>query len=131
MSLAEGLRIYFGSAEKRIVLVGVGNPMRADDGVGPKIIELLQERPTENALLINAESVPEAFTGMVEMYKPTHVLLIDAANFRGQVGETRLITGAQIGGHALSTHSLPLNLFISYIEKSIEVPVILLGRPYS
>ena len=127
MELAEGLRGYFGDGENRVVLVGVGNPMRADDGVGPKVIELLQERPLENVLLINAETVPEAFTGKVEKYKPTHVMLIDAANFRGQVGEARLITGAQIGGQALSTHSLPLTLFISYIEKSVDVPVILLG----
>ncbi len=127
MELAGGLRDYFGDGENRVVLVGVGNPMRADDGVGSKIIELLQKRRLENVMLINAETVPEAFTGKVEKYKPTHVMLIDAANFRGQVGETRLITGAQIGGQALSTHSLPLSLFISYIEKSIDVPVILLG----
>ena len=127
MVLADGLLDYFGDGERRIVLVGVGNPMRADDGVGPKIIELLQERHLENVLLINAETMPEAFTGKVEKYKPTHVMLIDAANFRGQVGEARLITGAQIGGQALSTHSLPLTLFISYIEKSMDVTVILLG----
>ena len=127
MELAGGLRDYFGDGENRVVLVGVGNPMRADDGVGSKIIELLQKRLLENVMLINAETVPEAFTSKVEKYKPTHVMLIDAANFRGQVGETRLITGAQIGGQALSTHSLPLSLFIHYIEKSIDVPVILLG----
>jgi len=127
MELAGGLRDYFGDGENRVVLVGVGNPMRADDGVGPKIIELLQKRLLENVMLINAETVPEAFTGKVEKYKPTHVMLIDAANFRGQVGEARLITGAQIGGQALSTHSLPLSLFIRYFEKSIDVPVILLG----
>jgi len=127
MELAGGLRDYFGDGENRVVLVGVGNALRGDDGVGVKIIELLQERRLENVMLINAETVPEAFTGKVEKYKPTHVMLIDAANFRGQVGETRLITGAQIGGQTLSTHSLPLSLFISYIEKSIDVPVILLG----
>jgi len=127
MALADGLREFFGEGEKRVVLVGVGNPMRVDDGVGPKIIELLQERHLENVMLINAETVPEAFTGKVEKRQPTHVMLIDAANFRGQVGETRLITGAQIGGQALSTHSLPLTLFISYIEKSIDASVILLG----
>jgi hydrogenase 3 maturation protease len=107
MSLHDGLREYFGKGERRVVLVGVGNPMRADDGVGPKIIELLEERPLDNVMLLNTETVPEAFTGKVEKHKPTHVMLIDAANFR--------------------THSLPLNIFISYIERSVGVPVILLG----
>ena len=127
MSLEQGLREYFGESEKRVVIVGVGNPIRGDDAVGPRIIELLEEKPMKNVLLLNTESVPEAFTGKVEKFNPTHVLMVDAANFRGEAGETKLITGAQIGGQAISTHSLPLNIFISYIEKSLNVDVLLLG----
>jgi len=127
MSLEEDLRKYFGTGDKRVVIVGVGNPIRGDDAVGPKIIELLESKPIKNVLLLNTESVPEAFTGKVEQFNPTHVLLVDAANFRGMPGETKLITGEQIGGQAISTHSLPLNIFISYIEKSLGISVILLG----
>ena len=127
MSLEEGLREYFGTGEKRIVLVGVGNPIRGDDAVGPRIIELLEPTPMPNVLLLNTESVPEAFTGKVEQFNPTHVLMVDAANFRGAPGETKLISGEQIGGQAISTHSLPLNIFISYIEKSLGIKVLLLG----
>ena len=127
MSLHDGLSEYLGEAPRRVVLVGVGSSMSADDGVGPRIIELLEERPIDDVLLINAETVPESFIGKVEKYGPTHVLLIDAANFRGHVGETRLIIGSQIGGQAVSTHSLPLSIFIKYVEKSIGVQVMLLG----
>ena len=127
MSLEQGLREYFGTEQKRVVLVGVGNPIRGDDAVGPRIIELLEFMPIPDVLLLNTESVPEAFTGKVEQFNPTHVLMIDAANFRGVPGETKLITGEQIGGQAISTHSLPLNIFISYIEKSLGINVILLG----
>ena len=127
MSLEEGLRDYFGTGEKRIVLVGVGNPIRGDDAVGPTIIDLLESTPMPNVLLLNTESVPEAFTGKVEQFNPTHVLMVDAANFRGAPGETKLISGEQIGGQAISTHSLPLNIFISYIEKSLGIKVLLLG----
>lgn len=127
MSLEESLRAYFGEGERRVVLVGVGNPIRGDDAVGPMVIELLEAKPMKNVLLLNTESVPEAFTGKVEEFNPTHVLMIDAANFKGAPGETKLITGGQIGGQAISTHSLPLNIFISYIEKSIGVTVLLLG----
>jgi hydrogenase 3 maturation protease len=127
MSLEQGLREYFGTDERRVVIVGVGNPIRGDDAVGPRIIELLEEKPMKDVLLLNTESVPEAFTGKVEEFKPTHVLMVDAANFRGEPGETKLITGEQIGGQAISTHSLPLNIFITYIEKSLNVSVLLLG----
>ncbi len=132
MTLEQELREYFGVDKRRVVLVGVGNPIRGDDAVGPTIIELLESKPLDDVLLLNTESVPEAFTGKVEEFKPTHVLLIDAANFRGEPGDTKLITGEQIGGQAISTHSLPLNIFISYIEKSLDVSVLLLGiQPYS
>jgi hydrogenase 3 maturation protease len=127
MSLEAELREYFGEDEKRVVLVGVGNPMRADDGVGPKIIELLQEKSLDNVLLINSETVPESFTSKVTGYNPTHVLLVDAANFRGAVGETKMITSTQIGGQAVSTHSLPLTIFINVIERDLNIVVVLLG----
>ena len=127
MTLEQGLREYFGAGPRRVVVVGVGNPIRGDDAVGPKIIELLESTPIDGVLLLNTESVPEAFTGKVEKFNPTHVLLVDATNFRGAAGETKLITGEQIGGQAVSTHSLPLNILISYIEKSLGLSVLLLG----
>ncbi len=127
MALEKGLREYFGEDERRVVLVGIGNPMRGDDGVGVKIIERLEEIGLTGVMLLNTETVPEAFTGKVESYEPTHVLLLDAANFRGLPGETRLIDSEHIGGQAISTHSLPLNIFISYIEMSLGITVLLLG----
>ena len=127
MSLEAELREYFGEDERRVVLVGVGNPMRADDGVGPMIIELLREKPIDNVLLINSETVPESFTSKVTDHEPTHVLLVDAANFRGAAGDTKMITSTQIGGQAVSTHSLPLTIFINVIEHNLNIDVMLLG----
>ena len=132
MSLMKDLRGFFGDGDKRVVLVGVGNPYRGDDGIGPKLIELLETKSLVNVLLLNAGSVPEAFISQVEEYDPTHVLVFDAANFHGAHGETRLISGNEIGGQAISTHSLPLNIFISYVEKNLRIPVLLLGiQPFS
>ena len=127
MSQERVLRDYFSDGKRRVALLGVGNSMRGDDGVGPRIIELLETRPIESVLLLNTQSVPEAFIGKVEEFKPTHILLIDAANFNGAPGETRLITGEQIGGQAFSTHTLPLNIFIAYIEETLSVSVLLLA----
>ncbi len=127
MSLETELREYFGEDKKRVVLVGVGNSLRGDDGVGVKIIELLEMKNLPDILLLNTETVPEAFTDKVTDYKPTHILLLDAANFHGSPGETKLIASDKIGGHAISTHSLPLNIFISYLEYSTSVKTLLLG----
>ena len=127
MDLESQLREFFGEAEKRVALVGVGNPLRGDDGVGVKIIELLEGVALDNVMLLNTETVPEAFTGKVAEHKPTHVLLLDAANFRGELGDVKLIESSKIGGQAISTHSLPLTIFISYIEKMMGAKVLLLG----
>jgi len=127
MAMEQGLREYFGEDERRVVLVGIGNPMRGDDGVGVTIIQRLEEMGLIGVMLLNAETVPEAFIGKVESYEPTHVLLLDAANFGGRPGETKLIDSEHIGGQAISTHSLPLNISISYIEKSLGITVLLLG----
>jgi hydrogenase 3 maturation protease len=127
MNLEEGLREFFGGGEVKAALVGIGNPLRGDDGVGVRIVELLQEDGPPNVLLLNTETVPEAFTGKVVEYNPTHVLLLDAANFRGEPGDVKLIESSKIGGQALSTHSLPLTIFIVYIEKTLGSRVLLLG----
>jgi hydrogenase 3 maturation protease len=127
MNLEEGLREFFGGGEVKAALVGIGNPLRGDDGVGVRIVELLQKDGPRNVLLLNTETVPEAFTGKVVEYNPTHVLLLDAANFRGEPGDVKLIESSKIGGQALSTHSLPLTIFIVYIEKTLGSRVLLLG----
>lgn len=127
MALEEELGEYLGEGERRVVLMGVGNPMRGDDGVGVAIIQLLQDMDLPGVLLLNAETVPESFLGNVESHEPTHVLLVDAANFGGRPGETRLIDSQHIGGQAVSTHKLPLTLSMTYIEKSLGIRVLLLG----
>ena len=127
MSLEAGLREYFGEGKWKVVLIGVGNPLRGDDGVGVRIIEQMQATQLPDVMLLNTETVPEAFTGKVIEYRPTHVLLLDASNFRGEPGEARLIESSRIGGQAVSTHSLPLTIFVSYIEKTLGIRVLLLG----
>jgi len=127
MTLEQQLREYLGEGERRVVLMGVGNPMRGDDGVGVAIIQRLQETPIPGVMLLNTETVPESYIGKVESHDPTHVLLVDAANFGGNPGDTRLIDSQHIGGQAVSTHSLPLTIFITYIEKSLGIRVLLLG----
>jgi len=125
--LEQELGEYLGEGERRVVLMGVGNPMRGDDGVGVAIIQRLQENPIPSVMLLNTETVPESYIGKVESHRPTHVLLVDAANFGGRPGDTRLIDSQHIGGQAVSTHSLPLTIFITYIEKSLGIKVLLLG----
>lgn len=128
MSLRGELSGFFGGPEgRRVVLVGIGSPIRHDDAVGLRVLDLLEGRVPETVLLLKTEIVPESYTGAIRDFSPTHVLLLDAANFGGKPGEARIVPPKMIANATVSTHSLPLNIFIDYIKKSICERVALLG----
>jgi len=131
MVLADDLRAFFGVAEgRRVVLVGIGSPIRGDDAVGLRIVELLEGRKLSDVLLLSTEIVPESYTSRIREFEPTHVLMIDAAHFEGKPGEGRIIPTQKIGGVTLSTHNLPLTIFADYIRNTLCSNVALLGIQY-
>ena len=76
--LKEQLRRFLhGETGGRVVVIGVGNPLRGDDAVGMAVIDHLERRALKNVLLLRAESAPENFTGPIREYEPTHVLMVD------------------------------------------------------
>lgn len=115
------------SNSSRTVILGVGNDLKADDGVGPYIIKQLQNRVPENVELINASTVPENFISHLCDTKPDLTLIIDAALMNNPPGTIRLIDKDSIGGVAFSTHQLPLTFFIEYLLNQIETTVLILG----
>jgi hydrogenase 3 maturation protease len=120
------LKDWFSGARK-VVLAGVGNPIRMDDFVGIRIIQLLQGRVSKNVLLIECETVPESFIQRIVDFNPTHVLLIDAAFLDASPGDSRLLKTEQLINHpAISTHTLPLKIFCDYVGKSTSSKISLL-----
>jgi len=128
MSLRAELQALLGGPEgRRVVLVGIGSPIRHDDVVGLKVLEFLEGKTPKSVLLLPTETVPESYTGAIRDFQPTHVLLLDAANFNGRPGEGRIIPPKAIANTSVSTHSLPLHIFIDYVKKSICGNVTLIG----
>lgn len=111
----------------RCVILGVGNDLKSDDGVGPYIIEQLQGQIPENIELINASTVPENFISHLIESRPDFILIIDAALMKAKPGTIRLIDKDTIGGIAFSTHQLPLTFFIEYLLNEIPVNILVLG----
>jgi hydrogenase 3 maturation protease len=127
MSLREELAGFLGDGDRRVAVMGIGSPIRGDDAAGLLVVEELQGCGLRDVLLVSAETVPESFTGKIRGFGPTHVLMIDAADFRGAPGEARMIPKTVIGGSTISTHSMPLNVLIDFIEKTTRSRVALLG----
>ena len=112
---------------KRVVVAGIGNPIRRDDFVGVKIVQDLQGKVPKNVLLIECETVPESYMQEIVDFKPSHVLLVDAAILGLKPGETGLVLPEQITDFpAITTHVLPLRIFCEYITKMTEAKIALL-----
>ena len=77
-SIQDALEKWFADAG-RVVVAGIGNPIRRDDFVGLKIVQDLEGKVSKNVCLIECETVPENFMQEIVDLKPSHVLLIDAA----------------------------------------------------
>jgi hydrogenase 3 maturation protease len=125
-SIQDALEKWFAGAE-RVVVAGIGNPIRKDDFVGVKIVQDLQGKVPKNVCLIECETVPESFMQEIVDLKPSHVMLIDAAVLGLKPGETRLVFPEQVTNFpAITTHMLPLRIFCEYIAKMTEAKIALL-----
>lgn len=112
---------------KKIVVAGIGNPIRTDDYVGLKIVENLRGKVPENVSLLECETVPENYLSEIEEFKPSHILLIDAAFLELKPGEARLVDAERMMDYsAISTHALPLKIFCEHLKKMIDTKIGLL-----
>jgi hydrogenase 3 maturation protease len=125
-SVQDALKKWFADAEK-VVVAGIGNPIRTDDFVGVKVVQDLKGKVSKNVCLIECETVPESFIQEIVDLKPSHVLLIDAAILGIKPGETRLVFPEQVTDFpAITTHMLPLRIFCEYITKMTKAKIALL-----
>jgi len=112
---------------ERVVVAGIGNPIRTDDFVGVKIVQDLECKVSENVHLLECETVPESFLEPIIEFNPTHVLLIDAAFVGLKPGAARLIDPERIADFpAVTTHMLPLRIFCEYLTKMTGAKIALL-----
>jgi hydrogenase 3 maturation protease len=120
------LKSWFANAG-RVVIAGIGNPIRMDDYVGLKIVENLKGKLPKNVLLLEAETVPEGYLLEIEEFHPSHVLLIDAAFLGLKPGAASLVDASKIAEtSAVTTHLLPLRVFCEYVKQATGAKIALL-----
>jgi hydrogenase 3 maturation protease len=125
-AVEKDLKNWFVDA-KKIVVAGIGNPIRSDDYVGLKIIENLRGKVPETVCLLECETVPENYLSEIENFKPTHVLLVDAAFLELKPGEASLVDSERTMDYsAISTHALPLKIFCEHLKKATDAKIGLL-----
>jgi hydrogenase 3 maturation protease len=109
----------------KLVLVGVGNPLWGDDGAGPALAHRLEGKIP--ALLVDGGEVPEHYWGTIVAYGPQTILVIDAIDWGDTPGSVAILDRVQEKGFPLSTHRIPLNLFLDLLRKETGADVFVLG----
>ncbi|WP_367237793.1 hydrogenase maturation peptidase HycI [uncultured Methanobrevibacter sp.] len=116
MSFRDELVDFLDSFEK-LIIVGIGNELKYDDGVGPYIIsELNKLNLNENILLINAKTVPENFTGKIRKENPSHIILVDACLMGLNPGDYKIVNKDDFADIGISTHSMSLSYFVKFLN---------------
>ena len=126
------------AGEQRTVLVlGVGNSMKGDDGVGPRVAGRLSAVREASAGRLEGDGpvrvaaldcgvTPENYTSVVRRLRPALLLIVDAADMGLAAGECRIIPAERVGALGLSTHSMPLSLFMTYVS-DLASRIVLIG----
>jgi hydrogenase 3 maturation protease len=109
---------------RKLAIIGVGNPLRHDDQVGLEIVHQLNNQFQDaRVLVIESESVPENYLDTIAAFKPSHILILDAALLKLPAGRTRFTESVPAVYSSISSHTLPLHLFTSYLQRIIDVQI--------
>lgn len=111
-----------------LVILCIGNEERGDDAFGPYIAKRLRRaRKRGIAEVIDCGTVPENYTDVVRRIRPTHVIIVDAVDFKGSPGDIILSFEPTFDEVSVSTHKPSLTLLAKYIQGDIGSKIILLG----
>ena len=115
----------------KVVIVGIGNILRGDDGAGPELIKRLEFRKfstlNSKLFLMDVGEVPENYLEKIARCNPDVILLVDAVNLESSPGSIKIVEQDAIRGEGLSTHNASLKLAIEYLKKETKADILLLG----
>ena len=108
-----------------VMLVGIGNRLRGDDGLGPELIERLSGCVT--TIRLDCGEVPERYFGVIEAAQPDSILLIDAVNLGAEPGAAALFKAHELPERVGTTHNVPLSVLASYLAEQTNAKIALLA----
>lgn len=116
---------------KKLVILGVGSPLKSDDAAGIIITERLKEyfKGTDlpQVSIYSGESAPENYTGKIKRLKPDYIIIIDAADINEKPGSIKLIQPDDIDETSFSTHMLPMKIMIDYLIRETGCIITVIG----
>jgi hydrogenase 3 maturation protease len=86
-----------------------------------------RKKTTFEVRVFIGDTAPENLTGEIKRFQPTHLIIIDSADFDAKPGEIRFIDINDIGGTSFCTHMLPTSVLTDYLLKSFKFEVVTIG----
>jgi len=116
ISALEHLKLHL---KGKVLILGIGNTLRSDDGAGSILASRIQDKIP--FIVYDSGSSPENYLGKIIKDKPDTILLVDAVDFGGKAGEIRFLEGEDIQTvNFFSTHDASISLAISYLKNSLK-----------
>jgi hydrogenase 3 maturation protease len=112
-----------------IVVLGVGNSLRGDDGVGPVVAEIIVNLKLSEVIAYNCGMTPENFTGVVRRARPELLVIVDAAEMGLTAGSIRRIPAERIRDTAIGTHMLALSHLVRFLTDVVDQVVFVGVQP--
>ena len=105
--------------------MGIGNPLRGDDGFGPALVERLQGKV--KAVCIDAGNSPESYAGKITKENPDTILFIDAVHLDLPPGQYQILKPEEILKSGFTTHDISPRVFIEYLKSQTKADIYMLG----
>ncbi|MGW1619275.1 hydrogenase maturation protease [Streptomyces sp. NPDC002172] len=108
----------------RVVVVGVGNPLRGDDGIGPAVVEALRGRVPDGTVLEVSDGEPAR---LLDLWRDADtVIAVEALRTHpARPGALHTLTSAEAAGYAragASTHAFGLGDCLALAEALGRMP---------
>ena len=116
------------SSTNKVVLVGMGHPLRSDDFAGSYLVKKLIVRAkhkfSDGVYLFDGEDNVETLITKIADLNPSHVIFVDACEMKAKPGETRLISVTETDYPFFTTHGVPLKLLAEKLLPRSQVSLL-------
>jgi hydrogenase 3 maturation protease len=118
---------------ERVAVLAIGSALRADDAAGMLAGEELaglsaHEGAGARVAVFLGGTAPENLTGEIKRFRPTHLVILDAADMGREPGCIELMEPAALSlNTSVSTHGLPVAMLADYLRRFTGCEVIVIG----
>jgi len=126
-SVVEKMRLWLQGAD-RVLLVGVGNESRGDDGAGVLVAEAMEKHVSSRFRVMNlGEALARLLPDAID-FAPSHIIVVDAAMLGASPGSVRLMRLDEMERvRSFSTHDLPVSVAVGLVTSEIQAKSIAIG----